>query len=304
MAENTGPRIRTDFPFEVEVRDNVEIPLADGTILRACLWLPVTASQEPVPAILEYVPYRKGDSYAGDDAVRYPWFAGHGYACVRVDIRGSGDSAGVLLDEYHPQEQLDCLEILQWIAAQAWCTGDIGMMGISWSGFNSLQVAAHRPPELKAIITCCSTDDRYTDDVHYVGGLPLAFYLLPWASVMMAFNARPPDPALVGENWREIWMERLEGSPFLAEEWLRHQRRDDYWEQGSVRQDYSAITAAVYIVGGWSDGYTSAIPRLLEGSHVHARRSSVRGSTSGPSLGIRVLRSGSCRRPCASGTIG
>lgn len=265
MADTTGPRIRTDFPFAVEVRDNVEIPLTDGTILRACLWLPVAAAQEPVPAILEYVPYRKGDSYAADDAVRYPWFAGHGYACVRVDIRGSGDSSGVLLDEYHPQEQLDCLEILKWIAAQPWCTGDIGMMGISWSGFNSLQVAAHRPPELKAIITCCSTDDRYTDDVHYVGGLPLAFYLLPWASVMMAFNARPPDPTLVGENWREIWMERLEGSPFLAEEWLRHQRRDDYWEQGSVRQDYSAITAAVYIVGGWSDGYTSAIPRLLEG---------------------------------------
>ena len=200
MAESAGPRIRTDFPFAVEVRDNVEIPLTDGTILRACLWLPVAAAQEPVPAILEYVPYRKGDSYAADDAVRYPWFAGHGYACVRVDIRGSGDSSGVLLDEYHPQEQLDCLEILKWIAAQPWCTGDIGMMGISWSGFNSLQVAAHRPPELKAIITCCSTDDRYTDDVHYVGGLPLAFYLLPWASVMMAFNARPPDPALAARQ--------------------------------------------------------------------------------------------------------
>ena len=265
MAEAQVPRIRTEFPHAVEVHDNVPITLADGTVLRACLWLPVGAEAAPVPAILEYVPYRKGDSYAIDDSVRYPWFAGHGYACVRVDIRGSGDSAGVLLDEYHPQEQLDCLEILRWIAAQPWCTGDIGMMGISWSGFNSLQVAAHRPPELKAIITCCSTDDRYADDVHYVGGLPLAFYLLPWASVMMAFNARPPDPALVGEAWREIWRERLDGSPFPAEEWLRHQRRDDYWRQGSVCEDYGAIEAAVYIVGGWSDGYTNAVTRLLEG---------------------------------------
>ena len=143
MAEAQAPRIRTEFPHAVEVHDNVPITLADGTVLRACLWLPVGAEAAPVPAILEYVPYRKGDSYAIDDSVRYPWFAGHGYACVRVDIRGSGDSAGVLLDEYHPQEQLDCLEILRWIAAQPWCTGDIGMMGISWSGFNSLQVAAH-----------------------------------------------------------------------------------------------------------------------------------------------------------------
>ena len=119
---------------------------------------------------------------------------------MRVDIRGSGDSQGVLLDEYHPQEQLDCLEVLRWIAAQPWCTGSVGMMGISWGGFNSLQVAAHRPPELKAIITCCSTDDRYGDDVHYYGGLPLAFYLLPWASVMLAYNARPPDPATVGDG--------------------------------------------------------------------------------------------------------
>ena len=154
--------------------------------------------------------------------MRHPWFAGHGYAAVRVDIRGSGDSEGVLLDEYHPQEQLDCLEVLRWIAAQPWCTGTIGMMGISWGGFNSLQVAAHRPPELKAIITCCSTDDRYGDDVHYIGGLPLAFYLLPWASVMLAYNARPPDPAGRRRGrWRELWLERLDGSPFLAETWLR-----------------------------------------------------------------------------------
>ena len=175
--------------------DHVQIPLADGMRLSARVWLPEDAEAEPVPAILEYLPYRKGDVSSIDDSVRHPWFAAHGYAVVRVDIRGSGDSEGVLIDEYHPQEQLDCLEVLRWIAAQPWCTGSIGMMGISWGGFNSLQVAAHRPPELKAIITCCSTDDRYADDVHYIGGLPLAFYLLPWASVMLTYNARPPDPA-------------------------------------------------------------------------------------------------------------
>jgi uncharacterized protein len=259
-------RIRTDFPHRVRVVEHVWIPLADGVRLSARIWLPEDAEQHPVPAILEYLPYRKGDVTTTDDAVRHPWFAGHGYAAVRVDIRGSGDSEGVLLDEYHPQEQLDCLEVLRWLAAQPWCTGDVGMMGISWGGFNSLQVAAHRPPELKAIITCCSTDDRYADDVHYIGGLPLAFYLLPWASVMLTYNARPPDPQVVGEDrWRELWLQRLDGSPFPADTWLEHQRRDAYWQQGSVCEDYGAIEAAVYAVGGWNDGYTSAILRLLDG---------------------------------------
>ena len=76
-------------------------------------------------------------------------------------------------------------------------------MGISWSGFNCLQVAARRPPQLKAIIAACCSDDRYDNDVHYSGGLPLGYYLLPWASVMLAFNARPPDPAIVGDDWRD-----------------------------------------------------------------------------------------------------
>ena len=264
MAEDR--RIRTAFPHRVRVIEHTWVPLADGVRLSARIWLPDDAEARPVPAILEYLPYRKGDVTSTDDAVRHPWFAGHGYAAVRVDIRGSGDSEGVLLDEYHPQEQLDCLEVLRWLAAQPWCTGAVGMMGISWGGFNSLQVAAHRPPELKAIITCCSTDDRYADDVHYIGGLPRAFYLLPWASVMLTYNARPPDPEVVGEDrWRERWLERLDGSPFPAETWLEHQRRDAYWQQGSVCEDYGAIDCAVYAVGGWNDGYTSAILRLLDG---------------------------------------
>jgi uncharacterized protein len=245
--------------------DNVWIPLSDGTSLSARIWLPEGAEQSPVPAILEYLPYRKGDATAIDDSLRHPYFARHGYAAVRVDIRGSGDSEGVLLDEYHPQEQEDGLEVLRWLAGQPWCSGSVGMMGISWGGFNSLQIAARRPPELKAIITACSTDDRYADDVHYIGGSVLGYYMLLWASVMLAYNARPPDPLVVGERWREMWRQRLEQSPFLIETWLAHQHRDDYWRQGSVCEDYSAITCPVYLVGGWSDGYTNAIFRLLEG---------------------------------------
>jgi putative CocE/NonD family hydrolase len=123
-----------------------------------------------VPAILEYIPYRKRDFTRARDEPMHHYFAGHGYAAVRVDLRGSGDSDGLLLDEYLKQEQDDALEVIRWIAQQPWCSGAVGMMGKSWGGFNSAGGGASRP-ELKAIITVCSTDDRYLDDVHYMGGV-------------------------------------------------------------------------------------------------------------------------------------
>ncbi len=139
------------------------------------------------------------------------------------------------------------------------------MWGISWGGFNSLQIAARRPPGLGAIMTLCSTDDRYADDVHYRGGCVLALDMLHWASSMLTWNARPPDPRLYGDGWREAWLERLETLTPWIEPWLGHQRRDAYWKHGSVCEDYAAIECPVYAVGGFADGYTNAVPRLLAG---------------------------------------
>ena len=251
------------FPFEVVRTRNEWIALADGTRLAARLWRPDT--EEAVPAILEYLPYRKGDSMAPRDEGLGTWFAGHGYAYVRVDIRGTGDSDGVIIDEYTRQEHDDALEVIARLADAPWCSGAVGMVGISWGGFNGLQVAARRPPALKAVISLCSTDDRYADDVHYKGGCVLACDALPWASVMLSYNALPPDPATVGEAWKETWLGRLEETPPFITEWLRHQRRDDYWKHGSICEDYAAIECPVYMVGGWADGYTNAIPRTLAG---------------------------------------
>ena len=201
----------TAFAEKVRVRDHLWIPLSDGTHLAAKTWIPESAGDKPVPAILEYIPYRKRDFEAVGDSITHGYFAGHGYACVRVDLRGAGDSEGVLHDEYLQQEQDDGLELLEWIAKQPWCNGSIGMMGISWGGFNALQIAALQPPQLKAIITVCSTDDRYADDVHYMGGCLLGDNL-SWASTMFAYNSCPPDPVLVGDKWKQMWFDRLEGS--------------------------------------------------------------------------------------------
>lgn len=253
----------TDCVMTISDVENVWIPLSDGTRLAARLWLPGDAEECPVPAILEYLPYRKDDGTATQDATRHPYFARHGYAAVRVDIRGTGGSDGIITDEYTAQEQADALEVLRWIAAQPWCTGRIGMIGYSWGGFNGLQVAAHRPPELGAVVTAYSTDDRYADDCHYMGGCVLASDMLKWATSMRGYNALPPDPRF-RDDWREVWRERLERTPAFIEPWLSHQTWGQYWLPGSVCRDPGAIDAAVLVVGGWADAYTNAVPRMLE----------------------------------------
>jgi hypothetical protein len=252
-------RANLDSIREIE---NVWIPMSDGCRIAARVWMPGTADAEPVPAILEYIPYRKRDFMRVRDEPIHRYFAMNGYAAVRVDLRGSGDSEGVLRDEYTLQEHKDALEIITWIAAQSWCSGAVGMMGISWGGFNALQVAALRPPALKAIITLCSTDDRYADDAHYMGGC-LINENMQWGSILTLYSALPPDPQIVGERWREMWKGRLEAlEPFPAI-WMRHQWRDDYWKHGSVCEDYGAIECPVYAIGGWADGYSNAVPRLI-----------------------------------------
>ena len=254
----------TDFPRKVKEVENFWIRLADGTRLAARMWIPEDADDKPVPALLEYLPYRKRDGTIVRDALTHPYFAGHGYASIRVDMRGNGDSEGLMEDEYTKQEQDDALDVIAWIAQQKWCTGKVGMFGISWGGFNALQVAARKPPALKAIITICSTDDRYEDDIHYKGGT-LLNENLGWAATMLAYSSRPPDPAIVGDQWKDMWMKRLENEPFLLIPWLQHPHRDAYWKHGSVCEDFAAIEAPTLVVGGWNDAYSNAIPRLMKG---------------------------------------
>src|SRR6056297_1618612 len=251
------------LPHRVEELHHVEIPMPDGCRLAARIWRPEGALDAPIPAILEYLPYRKNDLTLERDMTMQPYLAAHGYAVVRLDLRGAGDSEGLMEDEYLPQELQDGVDAIEWIAGQDWCDGNVGMVGISWGGFNGLQIAAMRPPALKAIITLCSTDDRYADDIHYMGGCMLGEQP-SWASIMFARNSLAPDPANVGDKWRDMWMERLEGSGLWLKNWLEHQTRDDFWKHGSVCEDWSDIQIPVYAVSGWADGYCRAVFRLME----------------------------------------
>ncbi|WP_432117515.1 CocE/NonD family hydrolase [Streptomyces sp. bgisy032] len=255
-------RYVTNLPYATKEEEHVTIPMSDGVRLSARVWRPTSSDQEPVPAVLEYIPYRKRDLTAVRDSIHHPYLAGHGYACVRVDLRGTGDSEGVLRDEYLEREQADAEEVLAWLAEQPWCDGGTGMMGISWGAFAALQVAARRPPGLKAIAIASFTDDRHADDMHYMGGALLSDNLAE-AGTMFAYGTCPPDPAVVGDRWRGMWRERLENTEPWVLEWLRHQRRDDYWRHASVCEDYSRVACPVLASSGWADGYSNAVTRLL-----------------------------------------
>ncbi|KEG10263.1 putative dipeptidyl-peptidase [Trypanosoma grayi] len=253
-------RIAYALPHEVKVIENDWITLRDGTRLSCRLWLPADGAARP--SILEYIPYRKRDGTRTRDEPMHGYFAGHGYAVVRVDMRGSGESDGLMHDEYLKQEQDDALEVIDWIAKQPWCNGSVGMMGKSWGGFNSVQVAALRPPALKAIITVGFTDNRFTDDIHWQGGCLLNDNFW-WGSIMLAYQSRPVDPVIVGERWKDMWIQRLENMPINIADWAEHQKYDEYWKHGSVCENYDAIQVPVLAVDGWADSYTNSVFNIL-----------------------------------------
>lgn len=240
--------------------DTIWIDLPDGRRLSARLWLPEAAA--PHPVILEYLPYRKRDGTAERDATTHAHFVKHGYACLRVDIAGTGDSFGQFDDEYSEQELSDGEAVLAWISNQNWSNGAVGIIGISWGGFNGLQLAYRKPEALKAVVSVASTTDRYADDIHYMGGCLLSDNA-NWGATMLAYLSRPADP-LLRPDWREDWIARMEHMPDLTTTWLRHQTRDAYWKHGSVCEDWNRITIPVLAITGWADAYVNTPGYLAE----------------------------------------
>jgi len=249
---------------QFEVVETMWIELPDRPRLAARVWLPASAFDEPVPAVFEFLPYRRRDSAAARDDSTYPAFARAGYAGVRVDMRGTGDSDGLYDDEYSETELADAAAVIAWIAEQPWCSGAVGMMGISWGGFNALQVAARRPPALKAVISIASSVDRFNDDIHYRNGCHLGAHL-GWATTMLGYIARPPDSDVVGDRWRETWLERLNAIEPASFTWMAHQRRDAFWKRGSIGDDFGAVQIPALMIAGWADGYRNTPVKAVTG---------------------------------------
>ncbi|TXS56378.1 CocE/NonD family hydrolase [Streptomyces sp. t39] len=254
-------RTRTDFPHET-VREDVRVPLPDGVTLHARVWRPV--SGPPVPALLEYAPDRLTDASAVRDGERHPWYAGHGYASVRVDVRGHGNSGGVPGDECGAGELADGVAVVEWLARQPWCTGRVGMFGVGPGGRCALQVAALAPGPLRAVVAVCASDDPYDGDGPYLGGAVTGRGLHGGGAARLAHAARPPDPRYTGEGWRETWLRRLAAVEPAGHTWLAHPRRDAYWQSAGVGDDTRAVRAAVLAVGALHDPARDSVLRLVE----------------------------------------
>ena len=243
------------------------IRMSDGTQLAATLYLPDVDS--PQPCLLEALPYRKDDITCGSADSYRRLRDLHRYAVCRVDLRGTGSSAGTATDEYTEQEQADLCEVIDWLARQTWCDGNVGMWGMSYSGFNSLQVAARMPPALKAVCAVYATDDRWTDDVHWRGGALKTLELVDYCHYITAMNMLPPVPEVFGEGWREEWLRRLDhGEPWIMN-WLEHNRDGAYWAIGSIGRSntdrgWDTIACPVMLVSGWADGYRNITFRAAE----------------------------------------
>jgi putative CocE/NonD family hydrolase len=229
--------------------------MPDGVHLHALLYLPEDLKRRgKIPGVLNTTPYRnmpRSDSY----------LARHGYAAIYVDVRGTGASEGVPLDEYSPREHEDTAQVIDWLSKQPWCNGNVGMFGVSYSAFNSVWVAAAlKPKALKAIFVLAGTDDRYTDDIHFPGGAMLMVDN-SWALGMVTSNVMPgaPDYDVSGRAALERW----ETKPWL-QGFLHRQLDSPYWRHGSLAPDYSRLTTPTFLGGGYLDIYQNFVPRIMK----------------------------------------
>jgi len=259
-AQATGAAPET---FATVIRE-ARIPMPDGVMLAATLYLPPDTDTAPVPVVLEYLPYRKDDS-VGRNLELNSYLTRRGYAGARVDIRGTGNSEGELpAGEYTEQEQRDAEVVIAWLADQPWCTGSVGMWGISWGGFNSIQIAMRQPPPpaLKAIIACEASDDMFHDDVHYIDGL---LHLDEYAVMIDQLNMLPPAPEYPLDE--ETLARRFDSEPWMAT-WLGQQQDGPYWLRNSLRADYSRLAVPAFLIAGWWDGYRDSVFRMARHGQV------------------------------------
>ncbi|HIK76723.1 MAG TPA: CocE/NonD family hydrolase [Gammaproteobacteria bacterium] len=237
----------------------VWITMSDGIQLAADIYWPAGADKnDRFPILLEYLPYRKDESRARSYSL-YSYFLEHGYLVVRVDMRGTGNSEGMVIPyEYSDIELDDGEEVIDWLSQQGWSTGSVGMFGISWGGFNSIQMAMRNPPALKAFVALMATEYLYQEDVHYMDGI---MHTDSWMMGNDLYNALPGAPDFkMDEEWLR---NRFNVKPSVYK-YMRQQRDGEFWDRASARGKYDLIKVPGYHIGGWYDGYRNSLPRMLE----------------------------------------
>lgn len=256
--------------YKVKVLLNERIRMRDGVELAARITRPDADGK--FPAIMGYNPYRRLTSIKAEPSEHdyshgihgASYFAERGYVVVDYDVRGTGNSAGSSEEMYSDRERRDGYDMVEWIASQPWCNGNVGMWGISYGGVDTWQVAAQAPPHLKAVIVRAGTEDVYGDWT-YPGGVMRPLYMYGgYAPMMTASNFAPPDIEVVGEKWADIWREHLENNVPWGIGFINHQFDGPYWRDRSVRPDYDRIKCPVFVIEGWADWYYTAVLRAFE----------------------------------------
>lgn len=245
--------------------ESIRIQMPDGVHLAALLYLPSQIGR-PIPSLLHTVPYRHSPDMGTYMGMGY--YAQHGYAELYLDVRGTGGSEGVALDEYTVQEHADTVRIIEWLSKQRWSNGAVGMYGTSYSAFNSVQIAAeYHPPALKAIFALCGTDDRYTDDIHHPGGIMLMVDN-SWALGMVTKNATPGAPDFNMDS--QAALDRWNTPPWL-QVYLHNQLDGPHYRRGSLAPDYSRLKTPTFLGGGYLDMYQNFVPRIMRNSPAISR---------------------------------
>lgn len=246
------------MPVSLVVERNVLVPMRDGVALAADVLRP--QSSHRVPAILNFGPYHKdgrGGRLAVDSVHRH--FAALGYAGVTADLRGLGNSGGTSPGAFAPGEGQDGHDLVEWIAAQPWCDGRVGMWGVSYPGITALSTAATQPPHLQAIVPIHATSDLYRGVVS-LGGTNSGFWMrADWGPRMAAYNLMPPQWQDTAGRWARVWAEHLEGNAPWMEAFSRHPGFDDFWR--SRVADMARIQCPSFLVCGWRDLYADCTPR-------------------------------------------
>lgn len=247
-----------EFEYRIE---KGTILLSDATELAVSHYVPITAASDAkFPVILELLPYRKDDLSLGWSHSYNDFFARKGFALARVDVRGTGSSGGLVPErEYSDTEIEDAIEVIAALSELPWSNGKVAMWGISWGGFNAVQVALRNPPHLEAILAAHTSDDLFKNDVHYIDGIfGVDEYMLS-INHMTGFM-RSPDYNID----EEYFSNRFDREPWMFT-YLRHARDGDFWRPGSLHGQYDKIKIPIYFIGGLLDGYRDTLPRALEG---------------------------------------
>lgn len=256
----------SEAEYEAKHIRGVRVPMRDGVELAAAITRPDAEGQ--FPAIMSYHPYR--GTMAAQPPESYRHLAQRGYVMVHFDVRGTGNSAGFTTDIYSPDEIQDGCDMVEWIAAQPWCDGNVGMWGISYPGVVCWQVAMHSPPHLKCIIVRSGCDDVYSEWTN-PGGSPRPFMYQTYSPLMTTYNCGPPDLELCGDQWADIWNQHLEHNVPWGIGFITHRLNGPYWQSRSVRPDYDRVKCPVFVIGGWADWYATALLRAFSHLQVPKR---------------------------------